>query len=224
MVAWVVRMLRVAWIVRRGCRKSRRPGPRAAARGAVSRDCCPLRDRYDIFLRMADVADEAAIGSTNAAGAWNDQAPRVRRYLRFLGADRDALDDLAQEALLAAFRTFGSQGAPLPWLLTTARNAFAMHLRRSSRSRELADLERLDQAWQQQAGGDGGDAQLEALAACLRSLPARTRSVLMQRYRDGASRAAIAAATGLGEQGVKSLLARARTLLADCIRRRTGND
>ncbi len=155
---------------------------------------------------------------------WSEQASRVRRYLRFLGADRDVVDDLLQEAMLMALRTFGPGGAPLPWLLVTARNARAQHLRRLGRRREVADLDRLDAAWSQQAGDDGGEAQRKALDACLRELPPRTREVLTQRYRDGASREAIAAATGLGDEGVKSLLARTRAALAKCMRRRMEHD
>lgn len=156
-------------------------------------------------------------------GVWREQAPRVRRYLRFLGAERDVVDDLVQETLLAALRTFGPDGAPLPWLLVTSRNLRTQHLRRLGRSREVADLDRLEAAWHEQAGPDGGDAQRNALADCLAAVPERTRAALVQRYRDGASRLTIAAAIGIGEEGVKSLLARARAALAECMKRRLRN-
>jgi RNA polymerase sigma factor (sigma-70 family) len=148
------------------------------------------------------------------------QAVRVRRYLRFLGAARDVVDDLVQDTLVAAVRTFARDPVPLPWLLTTARHAFGQHLRRADRRREVADLDRLHEAYERQLGDDGGDALREALAACLRGLPPRTALVLDRRYADGASREAIAAELGLGSEGVKSLLARAREVLADCMRRR----
>lgn len=172
---------------------------------------------------MSDVVQVVAERAPSG-GAWSEQALRVRRYLRFLGAQRDSVDDLVQETMLAALRTFGPDGGPLPWLLTTARNALGQHLRRRGRSREVIDLDRLDAAWHEQAGEDCGDAQREALAECMRSLPERTRDVVVQRYRDGASRSVIANAVGLGEQGVKSLLARARAALAECMQRRLGND
>jgi RNA polymerase sigma-70 factor, ECF subfamily len=169
-------------------------------------------------------AGQPAVDRVPIDDAWRDQAPRVRRYLRFLGAERDVVDDLVQEALLAALRSFGPGGAPLPWLLTTARNLRAQHLRRLGRRREIADLDRLEAAWHEQARPDGGDAQRDALAACLEQLPERTRAALVHRYRDGASRHTIATAIGIGEEGVKSLLARARALLADCMQRRLDHD
>lgn len=142
------------------------------------------------------------------------------RYLRFLGAPRDAVDDLVQDALLAGLRAFAAGDAPLPWLLTTARNALRLHLRRLGRRREVADLERLHDAWCAEAGDDGGEAKRRALSACLEGLPERSRQVLERRYRDGWSRAAIAAEAGLGDEGVKALLARVRRALGDCIERR----
>jgi RNA polymerase sigma-70 factor (ECF subfamily) len=176
-----------------------------------------------IFFGM--VHDLQAAMAPPLDGGLAAQALRVRRYLRFLGAGRDVVDDLMQDTLLAAVRTFGSGAeSPLPWLLTTARHVFCQHLRRAGRRREVADLERFDANWQQQVGEDGGDALRAALTECLRTLPGRTREALDLRYRDGAPREAIAAALGIGTEGVKSLLARAREVLADCMRRRIDYD
>lgn len=149
-----------------------------------------------------------------------DVAAALGRYLRFLGAPRDCIDDLVQDAQLAGLRAFATGDAPLPWLLTTARNALRMHLRRLGRRREVADLERLHEAWCAEVGDDGGEAKRRALAICLEGLPARSRLVLERRYRDGRSRAAIGAEAGLSDEGVKSLLARVRAALGDCIERR----
>lgn len=179
------------------------------------------------FLRHLPCMHDLRQGAADPVptdGVWRNLEPPVRRYLRFLGVERDVVADLVQEALLAALRTFGRDGAPLPWLLTTARNLRAQHLRRLGRSREVADLDRLEAAWHEQALPDGGEAQREALAACLAALPERTRSALVHRYRDGASRLAISEAMGIGEEGVKSLLARARAALAECMQRRLGNE
>ena len=168
-------------------------------------------------VACADASDTAATAPLD------EQVVRVRRYLRFLGAERHAVDDLAQETMLAAVRTFAAAAVPLPWLLVTARNALRQHLRRIGRSREVADLERLDAAWRQQMGDDGGEARRAALAECLRALSDRARLVLDLRYRDGLSREAIANRAGLGDEGVKTLLARAREALGACIRRRLGD-
>ncbi|MGE3173876.1 MAG: RNA polymerase sigma factor [Planctomycetota bacterium] len=145
---------------------------------------------------------------------------RLRRYLRFLGGDDAAACDCAQDALVAGLARFGEAPAPLPWLLTAARNAFRMQLRRRGREVAAADLDALHAEWERVAGPDGGDERLLALRECLRDLPPRARRALELRYRDDAPRAAMARELGLGDEGVKSLLVRLRAALAACVQRR----
>ncbi|MBK8096177.1 MAG: sigma-70 family RNA polymerase sigma factor [Planctomycetes bacterium] len=168
----------------------------------------------------------AAVNHVDATGRSEPLAAatrRVRRYLRFLGCERSAVDDLVQETMLAAVTSFPAREPPLPWLLTTARNNLFLHLRRVGRRREIVDLDRLHERWIEQARDDGGDAQREALDHCLQLLGAKARQVIELRYRDGLARDVVATRLGLGIEGVKSLLARTRTALGDCIRRRLGN-
>jgi RNA polymerase sigma-70 factor, ECF subfamily len=148
----------------------------------------------------------------------------IRRYLRFLGAERTDLDDLVQEVLLAAVRSFTPAEPSLPWLLVTARNALRQHLRRLGRRREVADLDRLDAAWAAQMGDDAGQAKRDALVECLQTLPERSRQAVLLRYHEGLSRESIAAQTGLRVEGVKSLLERVRTALGECIERRVSHE
>src|SRR5262245_23001232 len=96
-----------------------------------------------------------------------DATVRVRRYLRFLGCAPALADDCAQDALVAAMEHFGGTLPPLPWLLTAARNAFRMHLRRQGRQRECDDLDLLHADWCAVAGDDAGDERLAALRRCL---------------------------------------------------------
>lgn len=169
-------------------------------------------------------AERRAVDATAHATGLAAASARVRRYLRFLGCARASVDDLAQETMLAAVRHFAGEVPPLPWLLTTARHAFGMHLRRNGRRREVHDLTRLHQMWSEQAGDDAGEARRLALRACLEQLPERSRAAIELRYGDGAGRAAIAAKVGIGEEGVKSLLARVRAALGDCVQRRLGRE
>jgi RNA polymerase sigma-70 factor (ECF subfamily) len=168
---------------------------------------------------------EPAVGPSGRDAALAGAAARLRRYLRFLGCDRSQAEDCAQEALLAALARFGPGSGlpPLPWLLTAARNGYRMHLRRKCRRREVDDLDALHQAWVEVAGPDAADERLGALRLCLAELPARSRRALELRYGDGAPRGAIGKELGLGDEGVKSLLARLRALLAACVRRRIGS-
>ena len=148
----------------------------------------------------------------------------VQRYLRFLGCRPAELGDLVQEVMLAGLARFPGTGPPVPWLLGTARNLFRRHLRDRQRHAEVADLARLERSWTEQARDGTGDAVRDALRACLQELPERSRLVVELRYGEDLERPAIAARTGLGEEGVKSLLVRTRTALADCVRRRMARE
>lgn len=148
--------------------------------------------------------------------AVDQQLRRVARYLRFLGCPAAAVDDLVQESMLAGLREWPDGSAPLPWLLATAKNQLHKALRDRGRRREFADVERLDGLWQRHVA-DAGDAVAERLGECLRRLPPRSREVLRLRYGDDLSQAEIAQRFGLGVEGVKSLLARVRRALAQCI-------
>ena len=172
---------------------------------------------------MAMAAENRALDG-DRAGQLASAAGRVARYLLFLGCDRGEIDDVVQETMLAAVTTFAHEVPSLPWLLATARNALRMHLRRRGRRREIADLDRLHRRWVEQARDDGGDAQRAALRDCLQTLPERAREAVMLRYGEGLSRDAIAARLALQPEGVKSLLARTRKALGDCIRRRLGDE
>jgi RNA polymerase sigma-70 factor, ECF subfamily len=159
-----------------------------------------------------------------ARAAYLAATVRVRRYLHFLGCAPSELDDLTQQTLLAAVANFATGLPPLPWLLATARNCLRMHLRRAGHRPEVAGLDSLHQQWIEQVGNDAGDSRLLALRGCLRDLSERSRLVVERRYGEGLSRAAIAMRLGLGEEGVKSLLARVRAALGDCVQRRLDDD
>ena len=151
--------------------------------------------------------------------SWHDLArARVWRYLRFLGCPADLADDFTQDTLLAALRTFPDCNPPAAWLCTTARNELRMHHRRSGRV--VNDLDALHAQWIEVAEPDGGEATLLALQHCLGELPERSRRALQLRYGNGAERTDIGRELGLGDEGVKSLLARLRGSLAACVQRR----
>lgn len=161
--------------------------------------------------------------------AWVDRQQRgLWRYLRFLGCEAHRLDDLLQDAFLAAVQV-GIPGRPAAvaraWLRTTARNLFLMELRakRSSRVLELTDEAAIEAAWQHCAGAaDDGDDYVGALRDCLGHAEPRARQALARFYGDGAQREVIAAEVGLGLEGVKTLLRRAKVALRDCIEHKLG--
>jgi len=153
----------------------------------------------------------------------------VYRYLRYLGAERATAEDLAQETFLAAFQSrktpdFVDIRGRCAWLRGIARNLFLQDCRRAARTVVTDDATALEEAetfWVNRflCSGDGFD-YVEALRKCLARLSARNRDVLRQRYAENRSRADMAAAAQMTEDGVKSLLRRIRAELAECIKRR----
>lgn len=150
----------------------------------------------------------------------------VWRWLRALGCAADHAEEHCQDALLAALHR-GIDRLPdreaASWLRTASKNLFWMRLRQERRRPPTVAIPAIEADWLQLAadpGGDPDDRALRSLAACLEHLPARERALVEQRYRDGSSRAAMAATSGLGEAGIKMALRRARARLRACIERR----
>jgi RNA polymerase sigma-70 factor (ECF subfamily) len=151
------------------------------------------------------------------------------RYLRYLGARAPEAEDLVQETFIVAFRARNAPAqhtgrAMAAWLRGVARNLFLQHCRRRKREATPLDPALLEQAEGVWAGeflrdGDGFD-YVEALRKCLGKLSDKQREALDLRYEKRTSRADMAGILAMTETGVKSLLRRIRSALADCIRNR----
>src|SRR5262245_22462332 len=117
---------------------------------------------------------------------------RVRAYLAQYFHDSMVIDDLAQDVLLAAYRSLGRFDRALafaPWILGIARNLALKELRdefrRRARERESLDLillrERLAEVEREDKGPDP-EPLLAALDECIRQLPETSASVLSDVY------------------------------------------
>lgn len=150
---------------------------------------------------------------------WIDTAlPRLWRFLRRLGCDATAAEDLAQDAALAAISSGVyrlEQDAAMAWLHATARNLFRAHLRTKARQPQLtAEAD----AWPDASEFDAESEQLRsALRRCLMQLAPRARRAIELRYRQGAGREQIATELGVQASGIKSLLQRTRQQLRTCV-------
>lgn len=146
----------------------------------------------------------------------------VWRFARLVSRSAHLADDFAQDALLAALAKGVDRlpdAAARAWLREAVRNLWRMHCRSSGRRGARVDIELADLAWAENPDDDG-TAWRDALAACLQRLPERTRSALQRRYGSGEDRESLAAALGLGLDGLKSVLQRGKELLRGCIERR----
>ncbi|MBL8730408.1 MAG: sigma-70 family RNA polymerase sigma factor [Planctomycetes bacterium] len=150
----------------------------------------------------------------------------LQRWLRALGCESGAAEEHCQDALLAALhRGIDARppGVASAWLRTTARNLFWMRLRHERRQPPVRSLDEIEAAWQAVGGDrDDGDAARTALRDCLDAADARDRELLEARYRDGRSRAVMAASLGIGEAGVKQALRRARSRVQQCVEGKLG--
>jgi RNA polymerase sigma-70 factor (ECF subfamily) len=81
-------------------------------------------------------------------------------------------------------------------------------------------LDRVETEWTQWVGNDNGDELLAALKHCLDSVSPRAQQALEMRFRDKASRLAIAEALSLSPDGAKNLMQRAKKALRECIERK----
>jgi len=145
----------------------------------------------------------------------------VWRYLRFLGASNELADDLAQETFLQLLRAPFVERAPAAtaaWLRTVARSLYVKSFRRPPFL--LAEVETIEAAWTGFARDDAGHESLEALRDCVQQLDGRAREVVRLHYEERRSRRDIGERLGLGEDGVKSLLRRTRSILRECVERR----
>lgn len=162
----------------------------------------------------------------------------VYRYLRYMGAAADVAEDVGQETFLAAYKSTSvpledaavEGGRCAAWLRGVARNQLLMHFRKM-RSNPLASdpvmleqaLQQADEVWAAELlrSGDGFD-YAEALQACLSRLQGTQRKVLDMFYAEEFSRAQIAEALHMSEDGIKSLLRRVRAALRQCVLARLG--
>ncbi|MFO1076920.1 MAG: sigma-70 family RNA polymerase sigma factor [Planctomycetota bacterium] len=142
------------------------------------------------------------------------------RFVRCLGGPRELAEDLVQEAFVVAWRK-GKQGLPAPALGAFLRRAARMSWlaqRRDSARGEAAISDFALRHWEAEVADDG-DVRLDAARRCVQRLEGRAAQAIDLAYRQERSREQIAAELEMTANGVKTLLARTRDWLEQCIRR-----
>jgi RNA polymerase sigma-70 factor (ECF subfamily) len=146
----------------------------------------------------------------------------IWRYLRALGAPADLAEDLVQDSFLIAFRRLPRAVGPAgeaSFLRQTARHLYLRRRRDEGRREELL-VELADRLWVRDCAADDGEGWLAALRACVAELEGRPARAVRMFYGEDRDRAATAAALGLKQTGVKTLLQRVRASLRACIEQR----
>ncbi|MEQ1699719.1 MAG: RNA polymerase sigma factor [Ilumatobacteraceae bacterium] len=137
---------------------------------------------------------------------------------RLCGSDRDAAEDLVQEAYTAVLRQFradADRDLQIGYVITTIRHRFLDRLRRAeSEARRLRLVAVTDGASESESESEAGsDLPDTTLTSHLAGLPERDRAALVLRYVDDLPVPDVAEALGLSVHATESLLVRARARL-----------
>ena len=138
---------------------------------------------------------------------------RLVRYLDRLSGDPELASDLVQEAFVKLHRRGALPDHPEAWLITVAMNLFRNARSTAARRRRLLTPSRAEVSLGDPAPGparllEGGDAA-ERVRAAIDRLGERDRQLLLLRA-EGYGYRELAAALGLNEASVGTLLARAK--------------
>lgn len=131
----------------------------------------------------------------------------LRNVLRRLCGDPSLADDLAQQALLKAWRSIGNLKANLAfgsWMRQMAVNAWVDHLRRH----EPLDAVTVDEALDEPDPSSRLTAEGIDLRRALSTLPAAVRLCIVLAYSEGMSHSEISTATRIPLGTVKSHISR----------------
>ena len=182
---------------------------------------------------MLDADQQTAVAQGLAAGrpeAWtalyDAYAADVWRYAaRLLGDDAQGVGDIVQETLMAAARSARafdpSRGTLVSWLMGITHRQAAQYFRRSLRMPIAAPHEHQDLTSAEAGPADEllRRERADQVRLILADMPAEHAWLLTAKYVDGAPIAAISQQLGVGEEAVRSKLARARRLFRQAISR-----
>lgn len=157
-----------------------------------------------------------------------DHQGGLRAFLRMIGVARDAVDDLAQETFLVAYREWGSFDPHQDlgkWLRGIARNLVRNELRKSSRRTRLLQEEVTQHLLQaSESAADEGltfeERDFHALRDCVEQLPQKSRQLVSGKYCDEWNATFLADQLQMSATAVRLALMRIRRQLRSCIEER----
>ncbi len=149
-------------------------------------------------------------------------------YLRSLVRDEATIDDLFQETMVVAWRRLDECDLDRPfgpWLRGIASRLVMAHYRMKKQQPVLLHegvLNLLDHQFEgiNSRSGDTWDEKVVALGDCLEALPVKQKQVVDARYLDGLPASQVADRFQISLEACKKRLQRARTMLADCLKRK----
>lgn len=178
-------------------------------------------DADEPLIRAAQGGDEQAF-----CALVREHQGVVRAFISRYAYERAMIDDIAQEAFLAAYRDLSRYDGRAPfrtWLLGIARHRALTWVRDEGRrrSREPLSVEAVLLTVQPHASEDFtvADQRLGALRTCVEQLPGHSANLINAHYRDGDDTTRLADRSGRSEGAVRMALMRVRRLLRECVER-----
>ncbi|MGF1612084.1 MAG: sigma-70 family RNA polymerase sigma factor [Kiloniellales bacterium] len=179
----------------------------AAEHGPSSRDSAPTAaDAEQLIVAIARLGDRAAF-----VALFERFAPRLKTYLRQLGAEEAVADDLVQDVMLTVWRRAGQfdpkKASASTWIFTIARNRRIDLLRRERRPEYDPSDPLLVPNSDLPADRGLERTQTQALLrAAVGALPPEQAALLRMSYLDDKTHSRIAEELGLPLGTVKSRL------------------
>lgn len=151
----------------------------------------------------------------------------LRAFVRMLGADAAAVDDLAQEVFLVAWRRLADFEAGTDfgkWLRGIARHLVTNERRKEARRARLLPFAVTDLLVHQADRGPSESVDVRRLVAamedCVAQLPARHREILQRRYAASENATDLARELCMRADTLRQTLLRIRVVVKECIQRK----
>jgi RNA polymerase sigma-70 factor, ECF subfamily len=171
-----------------------------------------------LTLHASDSVGEVRVDDFDAFYAAHFTSLTTQLYAYF--GDRHEAQDVVQEAFcraLSRWKHISGYDDPVAWVRRVAWNLATSHVRRAKVAAAFRRRHREEPAPEPSP-------DRVALAAALRTLPAKQRQAVVRHYLGDQSVAEVAAAMGVAEGTVKSWLHRARAALAEQLANPTEED
>jgi len=152
----------------------------------------------------------------------------LRAFIRMLGSDAAAVDDLAQEVFLVAWRRLADFEAGTDfgkWLRGIARHLVSNERRKEARRARLLPFAVTDLLLHQTDHDPSGLVDVRRLVSameeCVAQLPSRNREILQRRYASSENATDLARELRMRVDTLRQTLLRIRIVVKDCIQRKT---